>query len=87
MGYEKSNNLSSFLKVYNKLEQLIVDFGEALTGVVGRYHKGNRPRLLDSLNVLVKSEIVLIELLADVNSLMRYRNGLVHGTDHVVSPG
>ena len=64
------------------MEQLIVDFGEALTGVEGRYHKGNRPRFLDSLNVLVKSEIVLIELLVDVN-LMRYRNGLVHGTDHV----
>lgn len=78
-------DLGEFLRTYNQLEQLIIDFAGELVRNDQRNVTGFRPRILESMAVLGMHEIIYTELRSNIDELRRYRNGLVHGTDLTVS--
>lgn len=81
----KLGDFSAFLKTYNLLERLIIDFAQECMKDQNPYRYNYKPRIIQSLNVLRSNEIVNGSLLDEINELRMYRNGLVHGVDFDVT--
>lgn len=84
--YQDAHNPSSgdfreFLKTYNLLEHLIIEFAaECMKGKDVRIYN-YKPQIIQSLNVLYRCEIINDSLQSEIHGLRMYRNGLVHGVD------
>ena len=88
----KSGDFKDFLKTYNLLERLVIDFAEEYTEVYvkdRRKEKNNRnnykSQIIQSLRALNLCEIISKSLVNEINELRMYRNGLVHGVDFNVT--
>lgn len=83
-----SGDFREFLKNYNLLEHLIVDFAsEYMKHQISFDYspRNSRPQIIQSLQILCKNEILTASLVDELNELRMYRNGLVHGVNFTVS--
>lgn len=80
-----SGDFTEFLKTYNLLEHLIIDFAKECMKSQNIHRYDYKPQIIQSLNILNWSEIVNGPLLNEINELRMYRNGLVHGVDFIVT--
>lgn len=80
-----SGDFREFLKTYNLLERLIIEFAQECMKNQDSYRYNYKPQIIQSLNVLGLNEIVNGSLLNEINELRMYRNGLVHGVDFDVT--
>ncbi len=84
--YYKSNSTEEgdfreFLKTYNLLERLIINFAESCTSENRNFSYNYKPQIIQSMRVLLKSEIINYNLAKEIDGLRMYRNALVHGID------
>lgn len=84
-GSTESGDFSDFLKTYNLLEKVIIEFAKECVKGQTTYYQTYKPQIIQSLKVLNKSEIINGALLSEINELRMYRNGLVHGVDFNVT--
>lgn len=86
-----SGDFSDFLRTYNQLEQLLVNFAEVymkheiLQAPYRSYISYHRPQIIQVLRVLNSNQIIPSSLQNELNELRMYRNALVHGVDFKVS--
>jgi len=80
-----SGDFREFLKTYNLLEHVIIDFAQECMKNQNSYRYNYKPQIIQSLKVLGLNEIVNGSLLNEINELRMYRNGLVHGVDFDVT--
>lgn len=80
-----SGDFREFLKTYNLLERVIIDFAQECVKDQNSYRYNYKPQIIQSLKVLGLNEIVNGSLLNEINELRMYRNGLVHGVDFDVT--
>lgn len=80
-----SGDFREFLKTYNLLEHVIIDFAQECIKDQNSYQYNYKPQIIQSLKVLELNKIVNGPLLNEINELRMYRNGLVHGVDFNVS--
>jgi len=87
-------NLEDFLTNYNSLESLITTFASDIDKKyfdITISSQGNvnrnliKPQIITALRMLFKGEIITPKLMEEFNEIRKYRNGLVHGTDFMVS--
>ena len=81
----KPGDFRAFLKNYNLLERVIIDFAQECLKAPNQYRYNYKPQIIQSLKVLVLNEIIDGSLLDEINELRMYRNGLVHGVDFDVT--
>ncbi len=81
----EEGDFREFLKTYNMLEHLIINFAEACLSENKSFLYNYRPQIIQSLKVLVKSQIVNYNLMDEINELRMYRNALVHGIDFSIA--
>lgn len=74
-----------FLKNYNRLEKLILDFATTIVNDSDLKRDYYPPRIIQAIKVLFKCEIINAALADEINQLRMYRNGMVHGVDFSVS--
>ena len=84
-GASKEGDFREFLKSYNLLEHLIINFAEACLSENKRFLYDYKPQIIQSLKVLTKSEIINYVLVNEINELRMYRNALVHGIDFSIA--
>jgi uncharacterized protein YutE (UPF0331/DUF86 family) len=86
---DAEGNFNEFLISYNLLENLIISFAERLNKERANvYPYSNyrfKPKIIDSLKILCKNEVVSVGVIEEINELRKYRNGLVHGIDSSIS--
>lgn len=82
---ESIENFSPFITDYNLLERLIKDFACYL---IESPDSGHKIQIFDSLNILLRYEIINREIYSIIDEFRRYRNALVHSldTDKSVNP-
>lgn len=80
-----SGDFRDFLKTYNLLEHLIIDFAEECIKERKDYRYDYRPQIIQSIKVLNLCQIINGSLMNEINELRMYRNGLVHGVDFNVT--
>lgn len=78
-------DLGEFLKIYNMLERLIINFASAYAEEQQYSHHAFRPQIIQSLRSFGINEIINGALSKEINELRMFRNGLVHGVDVTVS--
>ena len=81
----EEGDFREFLKTYNMLEQLLIKFAQACMIDNNWSIYNNRPQIIQSLKVLIRSEIVNYILVDEINELRMYRNALVHGIDFSIN--
>lgn len=74
-----------FLKSYNLLEHLIINFAEACLRENKRFLYDYKPQIIQSLKMLTKCDIIDHILINEINELRMYRNALVHGIDFSIA--
>lgn len=74
-----------FLKTYNKLEHLIIQFAGIFIEERNYSRNPSRPQIIQSLKLLNKDKIIDDKLLNEINELRMFRNALVHGVDFTIS--
>ena len=84
-GASKEGDFREFLKSYNLLEHLIINFAEACLSENKQFLYDYKPRVIQSLKVLIKCEIVDYTLINEIHELRMYRNALVHGIDFSIA--
>lgn len=79
-------SFSQFITYYNLLEKLIKDYACELLDGPNSY---NNFKIMDSIYVLIKYEIISKQISKIIDELRRYRNALVHSldTDKTVNRG
>ena len=77
-------DFKDFLKAYNLLEKLIIDFAHECSKQPNNYYNF-RPQIIQSIKILVYNEILNLNLQDEINQLRMFRNALVHGVDFNVS--
>lgn len=85
---DKAGEFTEFLKYYNMLQDTIISFASSLV-----YNKEvnifefrqYKPQIIQSLRVLVITEIINEALREEIDNLRMYRNGLVHGINFTIS--
>lgn len=80
-----SGDFLEFLRTYNQLEQLVIEFAKECMKDWKDYRYNYKPQIIQSLKVLNLREIVNYNLLNEINELRMYRNALVHGVDFDVT--
>ncbi len=75
---QPSENFSPFITDYNILEKLIKDFACSLINSPNSVHK---IQIFDSLDILLRNEIINREAYSMIDEFRRYRNALVHSLD------
>lgn len=83
-AYDKKVLLSEFLIEYNKLEKLIRSISQKLSreyAIKNGYNMSARPKILQSINLLVLFEVFSKEESLEMNEIRKYRNSIVHGID------
>lgn len=94
--YQTTENSASgdfrvFLRTYNKLEKVLVDFAglymkdEALQATYISNTSSRKPQIIQALKILSSRQIIPFSLQNELNELRMYRNALVHGVDFEVS--
>lgn len=78
-------DISEFLSIYNKLENLVISFAKELINLNNKQYKGFAPLIIQSLKVLINFKIITDIQYNDINQIRMYRNGLVHGSNFNVS--
>jgi len=81
----EEGDFREFLKTYNLLEHLIINFAEACLSENKRFLYDYNPQIIQSLKVLTKSDIIDYILINEINELRMYRNALVHGIDFSIA--
>lgn len=81
----KAGDFREFLRTYNQLETIIIDFAKNLVYNQQQYYRNYKPQIIQSLKVLGGNEVINGALMTEINELRMYRNGLVHGVDFNVS--
>lgn len=84
-GASEEGDFREFLKTYNLLEHLIINFAEACLSENKRFLYDYKPQIIQSLKVLTKSDIIDYILINEINELRMYRNALVHGIDFSIA--
>lgn len=84
-GASEEGDFREFLKTYNLLEHLIINFAEACLSENKRFLYDYKPQIIQSLKVLIKSDIIDYILINEINELRMYRNALVHGIDFSIA--
>ena len=84
-GSTLNGDFKAFLKTYNMLEQVIIDFAQAREGRDSTASSKYKPKIIQALSILNGNEIINGALLKELNELRMYRNALVHGLDFTVS--
>jgi len=79
-----SGDFRDFLKSYNLLEHIIIEFAEECMKNQNAYRYNYKPQIIQSLKVLGYNEIINGSLQGEINELRMYRNALVHGIDFSV---
>lgn len=82
-GNTTKGDFTEFLKYYNKLEKILIDFAKACNKDLPDVKY--RPLIIQSLQLLNRDEIINGQLVKEINELKIYRNGLVHGVDFDIS--
>ena len=86
-----SGDFRDFLRIYNQLEQLLVNFAEVYMNdeisqtSYNSYISNRRPQIIQILKMLSSKQIIPLSLQNELNELRMYRNALVHGVDFEVS--
>lgn len=85
-SYKNSNttipgDFRDFLKSYNLLECVIIEFAKKCLESQNTSRNNYRPQIIQSLDVLVHAEIITNLLQNEINDFRMYRNALVHGID------
>lgn len=81
---DRPGDFEEFLKNYNLLQEVIIDFASSLVynkEVSVKTFNNYKPQIIQSLKVLNGKQIINGALLAEIDDLRMYRNGLVHGVD------
>lgn len=84
-GASEEGDFREFLKTYNLLEHLIINFAEACLSENKRFLYDYKPQIIQSLKVLTKSDVIDYILINEINELRMYRNALVHGIDFSIA--
>lgn len=84
-GVSEEGDFREFLKSYNLLERLIVNFAEACLSENKRFLYDYKPQIIQSLKVLIKCDIIDYSLINEIHELRMYRNALVHGIDFSIA--
>lgn len=84
-GSTQAGDFTKFLRTYNLLEQVIIEFAKARVKGQTTYYQNYRPQIIQSLKILNTTEIINRSLLSEINEFRIYRNGLVHGVDFNVT--
>lgn len=89
-GIEEKGDLVEFLKTYNSLESLMINFSQELTFDYKNtkdFKNKNvyKPQIFQALNILMHEEIISKCLFYRIDEIRRYRNYVVHGKDLEVS--
>lgn len=85
---DKDGDFTEFLKYYNLLQEVIINFAQSLV-----YNKEvnifefrqYKPQIIQSLKVLSIKEVINGALREEIDNLRMYRNGLVHGVNFSIS--
>ena len=85
---DKAGDFTEFLKYYNLLQEVIINFAQSLV-----YNKEvnifefrqYKPQIIQSLRVLAIKEVINGALREEIDNLRMYRNGLVHGINFSIS--
>lgn len=85
---DKAGDFTEFLKYYNLLQEVIINFAKSLV-----YNKEvnifelrqYKPQIIQSLKVLAIKEVINGTLREEIDNLRMYRNGLVHGINFSIS--
>ena len=85
---DKAGDFTEFLKYYNLLQEVIINFAKSLV-----YNKEvnifefrqYKPQIIQSLRVLAIKEVINGTLREEIDNLRMYRNGLVHGINFSIS--
>lgn len=85
LSSDETGDFIDFLRTYNLLEQVIIDFANICVKNAGGYYYGYKPQIIQSLKLLYREEIISGTLQNEINELRMYRNGLVHGLDFTIS--
>lgn len=85
MEDSSSGDFTEFLRLYNQLEHLIIEFAEQCIENRKEYRYNYKPQIIQSLKVLNMREIINGSLVNEINELRMYRNALVHGIDFNVT--
>lgn len=81
----KPGDFRDFLKTYNLLSDLIIEFAGECIKEQKNYRYNYKPQIIQALNVLNLCEIINGALKNEIHELRMYRNGLVHGVDFNVT--
>jgi len=81
----KEGDFRLFLKHYNLLERVIIEFANTWIKNENKYVGNDRPQIIQALRVLYGNEIIPKRLSDEIHELRMYRNALVHGIDFNVS--
>ena len=84
-GVSETGDFREFLKSYNLLEHLIINFAEACLSEKKRFLYDYKPQIIQSLKVLTKCDIIDYILINEIHELRMYRNALVHGIDFSIA--
>lgn len=82
---DASGDFREFLKTYNKLEHLIIQFAGIFIEEQKYSRNPSRPQIIESLKLLNRNKIINDKLLNEINELRMFRNALVHGVDFTIS--
>ena len=85
---DKAGDFTEFLKYYNMLQETIIAFASSLVynKEVNIFEfKQYKPQIIQSLRVLVITEVISEKLREEIDNLRMYRNGLVHGINFTIS--
>lgn len=81
---DKPGDISDFLKHYNLMQKAIINLAKDIVDEQGagpQFFKNYKPQIIQSLLILNQKEIINYSLMAEINDLRLFRNGLVHGVD------
>lgn len=84
-GVSEEGDFREFLKTYNQLEHLIINFAQACLSENKGFLYDYKPQIIQSLKMLIKCEIIDYTLVNEINELRMYRNALVHGIDFSIA--
>lgn len=74
-----NNNLELFVKKYQEIEKILESVSEQFAY---KRYDGNRKKLSNGtlVNILLRKEIISRKLMEELEELIKYRNGLIHGS-------
>lgn len=78
-SYQQNNNLEQFVKTFQKIERILESVSERFAY---KRYDGNKKKLSNGtlVNILVRKQIIPIEQMSCLQDLIKYRNGLIHGS-------